>query len=107
MEAIRRDGVTALRRSSGGGAVFHDDGNLNFTLLRLKGCMTSEKQLSVVLQALEASACARVFRRNDTAGRTQVLRKCVFHSHGISMRHGTLLIKTDMTRLAKYLSPSS
>ena len=28
------------------------------------------------------------------------------HSHGISMQHGTLLIKTDMTRLAKYLSPS-
>ena len=54
MEAIRRDGVTLVRRSSGGGAVFHDDGNLNFTFIAPKELYNLEKQLSVVLRALES-----------------------------------------------------
>jgi len=33
LAACRRDGVPVLRRSSGGGTVYHDLGNLNVTLV--------------------------------------------------------------------------
>ncbi|UKI19042.1 MAG: hypothetical protein L6V89_08115 [Oscillospiraceae bacterium] len=108
MEAIRRDGVTLVRRSSGGGAVFHDDGNLNFTFIAPKELYNLEKQLSVVLRALESFGLHAEFSgRNDILLDGRKFSGNAFsHSHGISMQHGTLLIKTDMTRLAKYLSPS-
>ena len=49
MDAIKRDGITLVRRPSGGGAVFHDEGNINFTFADSKQLYNLERQLGVVL----------------------------------------------------------
>lgn len=108
MDAIKRDGITLVRRPSGGGAVFHDEGNINFTFAASKQLYNLERQLSVVLGALEKFGLHAEFSgRNDILLDGKKFSGNAFsHKANVSMQHGTLLINTDMTRLSKYLSPS-
>ena len=50
---IEEDGAVIARRLSGGGAVFHDLGNLNFTFLVSKENYDLKKQLDVILKAVQ------------------------------------------------------
>ena len=53
---IEEDGAVIARRLSGGGAVFHDLGNLNFTFLVSKENYDLKKQLDVILKAVQKLA---------------------------------------------------
>lgn len=101
------DGKLA-RRLSGGGAVFHDLGNLNFTFLMSDEDFNIEKQLSVIGQA-----CALTGIETEYSGRNDILAQgrkfsgnAFYHSRGHAYHHGTLLIRADMEKLQRYLNPS-
>ncbi len=96
------------RRLSGGGAVYHDLGNLNFTFLMRTDDYDLDRQLSVI-----QSACRLCGIETKRSGRNDLLadgRKFsgnAFYQHeGRSYHHGTLLVETDMSRMGRYLSPS-
>ena len=104
---LQEEGGKLARRLSGGGAVYHDLGNLNFTFLCREEDYDLQKQLSVI-----RSACAIAGIRAEFSGRNDLLadgRKfsgnAFYHSQGAAYHHGTLLIDTDMERLGRYLSP--
>ena len=51
--AIKEDGVNLSRRLSGGGAVYHDMGNLNFTFIYDEENYNIARQVEVIKKACE------------------------------------------------------
>lgn len=105
LAAIERDGVTLIRRLSGGGAVFHDLGNLNFSFCAHDKDYSLEKNLQVIIGALQAFGLPAVFSgRNDI-----LLDEKKFSGNAFSRikanncHHGTIMLDVDMTMLANYL----
>lgn len=102
----QEDGKIA-RRLSGGGAVFHDMGNLNFTFLVNDEDYDVDKQLSVIQTALAGlGLTAEKSGRNDllVEGR-KFSGNAFFHQGGHAYHHGTLLVSADMEKLSRYLTP--
>lgn len=105
---LEGEGGHLARRLSGGGAVFHDLGNLNFTFLVREEDYDLDRQLEVIRKA-----CLALGLKAERSGRNDVLvdgRKfsgnAFYHSKERAYHHGTLLIRVDGEKLARYLSPS-
>lgn len=70
IKKIREDNVNIARRLSGGGAVFHDLGNLNFSFINHESEQQIETNMSVILTALESFGLhAEFMGRNDYRGK--------------------------------------
>lgn len=106
--ALEESGGHLARRLSGGGAVYHDLGNLNFSFLASGGNYDLKKQLSVITEACALlGISAQVSGRNDvTADGRKFSGNAFCESAGQACHHGTLLIDADMEKLGKYLMPS-
>ena len=108
MEQAEKDGVRIARRLSGGGAVFHDMGNLNFTFI----CRREDRDIAVntgiILRALkELGVDAERSGRNDILVQGAKVSGNAFYENGDRCyHHGTLLIDVDRERMARYLSVS-
>lgn len=106
VEELRSDGGFLARRLSGGGAVYHDMGNLNFTFLVNTDDYDLEKQLEVIIRAV-----GKLGIKAEKSGRNDILadgRKfsgnAFYNSGGKSYHHGTLLVNVDTSALSKYLN---
>ena len=66
LSAMEQDNVQLVRRISGGGAVYHDMGNLNFSFIANKKRYDLEKQMSMILSAVRMMGIdAEATGRND------------------------------------------
>lgn len=103
------DGKLA-RRSSGGGAVFHDLGNLNFTFLLPRERYDLVRQLGVIQKAAAQFGIETSFTgRNDlvlTETGEKFSGNAFRFSNDVALHHGTILISADFSRLGRYLAPS-
>ncbi len=107
---LESEGGRLARRSSGGGAVFHDLGNLNFTFVLPREAYDVQRQLAVVLRAVSSFGVETVVSgRNDVVlagGGAKFSGNAFRFTEKIAMHHGTILIASDMERLGRYLAPS-
>ena len=105
---LREDGVAIARRISGGGTVYHDEGNLNFSLMLPRGEYDLARQFKIVQAALLSAGVAAV--RTGTNSLTVDGRKFSGNAfclrRNTSLHHGTLLVDSDLARLGRYLKPS-
>ena len=101
------DGVNIARRLSGGGAVFHDKGNLNFTFITHKENYNLQKQMEVIKKACElAGIKAEISGRNDILVDSKKFSgNAFYHTKTVSLHHGTLLINSNLENVGKYLTP--
>lgn len=108
IKELEAEGGRLVRRLSGGGAVFHDLGNLNFTFVVNKEDYDLEKQLAVIIKAVNLFFVpAEKSGRNDITVNGRKFSGNAFYTDGRhSYHHGTILIHVDMDNLSKYLNVS-
>jgi len=103
---LETDGGHLARRLSGGGAVYHDVHNLNFTFSVNNKDYNVAKQLSVIALAVRDYGIeAEVSGRNDILTDGCKFSGNAFWCYGENYyHHGTILIKTDTEKMALYLN---
>ncbi len=106
VEEFLRAGGLVARRLSGGGAVYHDLGNLNFTFIVPKNQYDVMKQLSVVCRAVNAFGLRpQLSGRNDLLLDGRKFSGNAYYRAGHSAyHHGTLLVNSDMEIMGEYLT---
>lgn len=95
-----------MRRGTGGGAVYHDLGNINFSFIVDKSLYDVRKQLSVIQDALLSYGLqTEISGRNDlTCGGRKFSGNAFAKGQHNNLHHGTLLIKTDGAMMQRYLN---
>lgn len=95
------------RRHSGGGAVYHDLGNLNYSII---SCASLEEKCAY--QDLMVKALSTMGLYVDFNGRNDLLidgRKfsgnAFFTNGSVVCQHGTILVNSDIEKMAYYLTP--
>ncbi len=108
LSAMEEDGVLLARRVSGGGAVFHDENNLNFSFVAGEKRYNLEAQKQLILDTVRSMGIpAEYTGRNDITVHGKKFSGNAFCRRGnVLLHHGTLLIRSDLSRLQKYLNVS-
>lgn len=109
VEELERSGGHLARRSSGGGAVYHDRGNLNFSFVACDDDFDVERHIGIVCRAVRSFGIdARVNGRNDLTAEGAKFSGHAFCNRGIRhVHHGTLMVDVDFASLARYLVPDA
>lgn len=109
VKLLEDEGGKLARRSTGGGAVFHDLGNLNFTFIAPRTYYDVHRQLDVIRRAAARFGIDTVFTgRNDLVvaeGGAKFSGNAFRFSETAGMHHGTVLVNVDMEKLGRYLAP--
>lgn len=108
VEELKEDKGSLARRHSGGGAVFHDLGNLNFTFLVRKEYYDLEKQTEVILRAVNRFGipAERTGRNDLTVEGKKFSGNAFYESNGYCYHHGTILLDVNKEMMSKYLKAS-
>ena len=107
VEALEADGGFLMRRKTGGGAVYHDDGNLNFSFVVPKELYDQTRQFSVIQRAVESFGLhTELSGRNDILAEGRKFSGNAFSKGRVNdLHHGTILVKGNMDDLARDLKP--
>jgi len=108
LSLLEQEGGKLARRLSGGGAVFHDLGNLNFTMLMPSEDFDLDTQFTVIEKAchLQDIPAERTGRNDVLSEGRKFSGNAFYRGKTASYHHGTLLVDADMEKLGRYLSPS-
>ncbi|MDN4606770.1 lipoate--protein ligase [Sporosarcina highlanderae] len=107
-EYVDANGIHVVRRLSGGGAVYHDLGNLNYSFITKDdgdSFRNFKKFTEPVIKALaDMGVTAELLGRNDilVEGR-KVSGNAQFATHGRMFTHGTLMFDTEIERVVSAL----
>ncbi len=106
---IRQNGIHVVRRLSGGGAVYHDLGNLNFTFVtdaKDQGNINFELFCQPVINALKAIGIdAKLNGRNDiTIDGKKFSGNSQYIKDGRVLHHGTILFNSNLSVVSNALN---
>lgn len=107
-EYVDANGIHVVRRLSGGGAVYHDLGNLNFSFITKddgESFRNFKKFTEPVVEALaKMGVKAELLGRNDLlVDGKKISGNAQFATNGRMFSHGTLLFDTEIERVVSAL----
>lgn len=107
--AVKELGARVVRRITGGGAVYHDLGNLNFSFItdwRRESGVSYERFLNPVVDGLKTLGVnARISGRNDlVAAGGKISGNAQALAAGRILHHGTILISADLNMISRVLN---
>ncbi|WP_215737314.1 lipoate--protein ligase [Mesomycoplasma hyorhinis] len=108
LDVVEKEKIEVYRRLSGGGAVYHDLGNINFSFITKKENNNYEKFLSPIIEFFQSLGLdARFKGRNDlvvngakVSGNAQIVYK------NRMVHHGTILFDANLSKLSEVLIPN-
>ncbi len=108
---VDENGIHVVRRLSGGGAVYHDLGNLNFSFLTKddgESFRNFQKFTEPVTEALaQLGVDAKLEGRNDIlVDGKKISGNAQFATNGRMFSHGTLMFDTEIERVVQALNVS-
>jgi len=108
---VKENDIRVVRRLSGGGAVYHDLGNLNFTFITDAG--TQGIDFAVFCEPIKNALLSfgvpvEISGRNDmTVDGKKFSGNAQYIKEGRVMHHGTILYDSDMSVLSRALKPGA
>lgn len=108
MPLLEEENVKLARRMTGGGAVYHGLGNINFSFVMPKEDYDIKRQMEVILNMCKKLGIeGQLTGRNDlTVDGKKFSGNAFYHGANVCLHHGTLLVNENMTNLGKYLTVS-
>ncbi len=105
LSRMEDDGVALARRISGGGAVYHDAGNLNVSVMVPRTEYVEQKQYDLIFQALKTFEinASKSGKNSLAADGLKFSGQAFCHRRERTLHHGTLLVNADLARLGRYL----
>ena len=115
LDKMEEDGVTLAKRISGGGAVYHDMGNMNFTFIAPRAFLSVDENFDIISEAVKAFGIETCRTGNNDLGVAETGAKfsgSAFYQSGPDddapcFHHGTILCSCDIEKMVQYLTPSS
>jgi lipoate-protein ligase A len=105
LDLMRADEVSLARRISGGGAVYHDEGNLNYCVIVDRTRYRKAQAYEMVLRAMASFGvnAEQTGKSNLSVAGFKFSGNAFCFRKGRALHHGTLLLDTSLARLDRYL----
>lgn len=107
-DCIQSQDPPLFRRITGGGAVYHDRGNLNFSFITPRSCFSKEGNLDLIRRALGhlGIVVSRTARGDLCYQDWKVSGNALCYRRDHVLHHGTLLMDADLPSLKSALTVS-
>jgi len=109
LPALKNDNVNIVRRQSGGGTVYHDLENLNYTIISSKQNFDKNKNLEIICSNLKEIGVETIIspKKDITVEFEEEIYKisgsAFREKKDRAMHHGTLLVDSNVEKLYNYL----
>lgn len=105
MDFIKRHNIQIARRMSGGGAVYHDLGNLNYSIIGNPKRFSKDENIKMVIDSIRMFGIhANASGRNDiTVGGRKVSGTAYYTNSNAVCQHGCIMIHTDQDAMYRAL----
>ncbi len=106
---LKSEGILPVRRFTGGGTVYQDKGNLNYTFVfdKSKAGMAYCQQI-IISRLSSLGVESELSGRNDIVSGSGKISGCAWKEEEDRMLfHGTLMVAVDISAMARALTPSS